>query len=118
MAILRNVDSLTCALALGSILLSAGCGGSKSDSAAPGSSSGGDSSSSSGGDSSSSSDTGGDSTSTTTPGGGAGNDTPTGCPKSALTILFAPMYSAYDGTHTFQIPAVVNGLDASQTSID
>jgi hypothetical protein len=112
MAIFRNVDSLTCALALGSVLLSAGCGGS-SNSATSSSTAG--SSSSSGGDSSSS-DNGGDTTGTT-PGGGAGNDTPTGCPKSALTILFSPMYSAYDGTHTFQVPAVVNGLDPTQISI-
>ncbi len=27
------------------------------------------------------------------------------------------MYSAYDGVHTFQVPAVVNGLDASQIAI-
>jgi hypothetical protein len=27
------------------------------------------------------------------------------------------MYSAYDGMHTFQVPAVVNGLDPTQTSI-
>jgi len=114
MAIFRNVDSLTCALALGSVLLSAGCGGS-SNSATSSSSAG----SSSGGDSSSNSDNGGDTSSTTTPGGGADNsgDAPTGCPKSALTILFSPMYSAFDGMHTFQVPAVVNGLDPTQTSI-
>jgi hypothetical protein len=42
----------------------------------------------------------------------------------ALNILFAPMYSAFDGVHTFQIPAVVNGVDptavtwsASDTSV-
>ena len=28
------------------------------------------------------------------------------------------MYSAYDGVHTFQIPAVVNGLDPTQVQID
>jgi len=28
------------------------------------------------------------------------------------------MYSAYDGVHTFQIPAVVNGIDATQTSLE
>ncbi|HEY0464590.1 MAG TPA: hypothetical protein VGC79_10290, partial [Polyangiaceae bacterium] len=27
------------------------------------------------------------------------------------------MYSAYDGVHTFQVPAVVNGIDASQIDI-
>ncbi len=28
------------------------------------------------------------------------------------------MYSAFDGVHTFQVPAVVNGLDASQITIN
>jgi hypothetical protein len=119
MAIFRHVDSLTCALALGSVLLGAGCGGS-SNSATQGSSGAGNTSSSSGGGGdSSSSDNAGDSSTTTTPGGGADNsdNTPTGCPKSALTILFSPMYSAYDGTHTFQVPAVVNGLDPTQIMI-
>ena len=118
MAIFRKVDSLTCALALTSVLVGAGCGGSssKSDGAAPSSNAG--STSSSGGDSSSNSSDGGDSTGTTTPGGGADStEQPTGCDKSALTILFSPMYSAFDGVHTFQIPAVVNGIDASQISI-
>jgi hypothetical protein len=37
-----------------------------------------------------------------------------GCSSTtALNILFNPMYSAFDGTHTFQIPAVVNGIDNS-----
>jgi hypothetical protein len=35
------------------------------------------------------------------------------CPKSALNILFSPMYSAFDGKHTFQVPAVVDGVDNS-----
>jgi cytochrome c553 len=35
------------------------------------------------------------------------------CPNGALKIAFDPMYSAYDGVHTFQIPAIVDGLDAS-----
>src|SRR5450631_3524366 len=120
MAIFRNVDSLTCAVALTSVLLSAGCGGSKSGGATPGSDNNGANTggSSSAGDSSSSSDDGGDATSTTTPGGGAaGTEKPTGCDKSALTILFSPMYSAFDGVHTFQVPAVVNGLDPTQISI-
>jgi hypothetical protein len=42
----------------------------------------------------------------------------TDCPKSALTILFNPMYSAYDGVHMFQLPAVVNGIDPTQVEID
>src|SRR5450631_4315808 len=119
MAIFRNVDSLTCALALTSVLLSAGCGGSKSGGATPGSDNNGATTggSSSAGDSSSNND-GGDATSTMTPGGGAaGTEKPTGCDKSALTILFSPMYSAFDGVHTFQVPAVVNGLDPTQISI-
>ena len=32
---------------------------------------------------------------------------------TALQIVFTPMYSAYDGTHRFQIPAIVNGIDLS-----
>ena len=31
----------------------------------------------------------------------------------AFTVLFAPMYSAFDGTHTFQIPAIVDGINFS-----
>lgn len=34
----------------------------------------------------------------------------TSCTTNALQVVFAPMYSAYDGTHTFQIPAVVQGV--------
>jgi hypothetical protein len=50
---------------------------------------------------------------------GTGGSTPAGaCPKSALTILFNPMYSAYDGVHMFQLPAVVSGLDPTQVQID
>lgn len=41
----------------------------------------------------------------------------TGCAANALQILFRPMYSAYDGVHTFQIPAVVNGLDPTAVEI-
>ena len=40
------------------------------------------------------------------------------CPKGALTILFNPMYSAYDGVHMFQLPAVVSGLDPAQVDIE
>jgi hypothetical protein len=42
---------------------------------------------------------------------------PAGCPANALEILFSSMYSAYDGMHTFQIPAVVNGLDPTEVEI-
>jgi hypothetical protein len=37
----------------------------------------------------------------------------TSCSTNALEILFNPMYSASDGTHMFQIPAVVNGIEGS-----
>jgi hypothetical protein len=30
-----------------------------------------------------------------------------------LDVIFSPMYSAYDGVHTFQIPAVVDGVNQS-----
>lgn len=30
-----------------------------------------------------------------------------------LELAFSPMYSAFDGTHTFQIPVIVNGFSAS-----
>jgi hypothetical protein len=40
-----------------------------------------------------------------------------GCPKSALSILFNPMYSAYDGMHMFQLPAVVNGIDPTAVQV-
>jgi hypothetical protein len=30
-----------------------------------------------------------------------------------LEVIFSPMYSAFDGTHKFQIPAVVNGVASS-----
>jgi hypothetical protein len=40
------------------------------------------------------------------------------CPKSAFKILFNPMYSAYDGMHTFQLPAVVNDIDPTAVTIE
>lgn len=39
-----------------------------------------------------------------------------GCPNSVIGIAFNPMYSAYDGMHTFQIPAIVDGIAASAIS--
>ena len=33
------------------------------------------------------------------------------CDKSQITISFAPMYSAYDGVHLFQVPATVVSID-------
>lgn len=37
----------------------------------------------------------------------------TSCATSVIKVVFAPMYSAYESTHTYQIPAVVNGIDES-----
>jgi hypothetical protein len=33
------------------------------------------------------------------------------CAKNDLQIFFSPMYTAFDGTHQFQIPAVVGNVD-------
>ena len=38
-----------------------------------------------------------------------------GCTDGGLTVAFSPMYSAYDGVHTFTIPAVVRGSNYSVT---
>ena len=45
--------------------------------------------------------------------GGIGetSDAPATCDKSQITISFAPMYSAYDGVHLFQVPATVVSID-------
>jgi hypothetical protein len=50
-------------------------------------------------------------------GGGSGGNNGTPPPKGTcanpqIDILFAPMYSAYDGVHPFKIPAVVDGIQA------
>ncbi len=45
----------------------------------------------------------------------AGGGTTACTSTSALQILFNPMYSAFDGAHSFQIPAIVNG--ASNTGL-
>jgi hypothetical protein len=37
------------------------------------------------------------------------------CPDAGLRVAFNPMYSAYDGTHTFQIPAIVVGSSGTVT---
>lgn len=56
--------------------------------------------------------TGGSSGTAGTTGSGTGISTPlTSCPKNSLEVVFSPMYSAYDGVHQFQVPAVVQGLD-------
>jgi hypothetical protein len=38
------------------------------------------------------------------------------CDKPQLIIPFSPMYSAYDGVHVFEVPAVVNGILPSAVS--
>jgi hypothetical protein len=38
-----------------------------------------------------------------------------GCTDGGLTVAFNPMYSAYDGTHTYAIPAVVYGSNGKVT---
>jgi hypothetical protein len=35
------------------------------------------------------------------------------CTNGGLTVAFSPMYSAFDGKHTFQVPAVVHGSDGN-----
>jgi hypothetical protein len=51
----------------------------------------------------------------------SGNGPPTAaipqssCVDAGLTIAFNPMYSAYDGTHMFKIPAVVRGSNGMVT---
>jgi hypothetical protein len=48
-------------------------------------------------------------------GGSTGNNgtVPGVCDKPEIDILFAPMYSAYDGAHTFKVPAVVDSISSS-----
>jgi hypothetical protein len=37
------------------------------------------------------------------------------CTDGGLVVAFSPMYSAFDGKHTFQVPAVVRGSNAQVT---
>lgn len=133
---LERTDLLVRVVILSSAVLGGACGSSNSDK--PSSSSGGTSnedSSSSGSGNSAAKDTSSDNGDSSSAGGdnssgggdnssagGAGSvddpyEAPPECPKSAISILFSPMYSAYDGEHTFQIPAVVSGLDPTQVDI-
>jgi hypothetical protein len=48
--------------------------------------------------------------------GGGGTGTQACTNNSALQIVFSPMYSAYEPSHKYQIPAVVNGIDPSVVS--
>lgn len=52
-----------------------------------------------------------DNTGTTTP-----PAAPKTCANSQLAVAFSPMYSAFDGTHTFQVPVVVDGVVPSTVS--
>lgn len=47
------------------------------------------------------------------PGGGSGNAQTACVSNDALRVLFSPAYSAYDGMHTFQVPAIVDGINGS-----
>jgi hypothetical protein len=42
--------------------------------------------------------------------GGSGGQSNTCQNPNALQIFFSPMYSAFDGEHTYQIPAIVSGV--------
>lgn len=55
--------------------------------------------------------------SSSTSGGGGGGGSTACTEPNALTIEFSPMYSAYDGTHMFQIPAIVTGLSGATWSV-
>ncbi len=43
----------------------------------------------------------------------AGGGTGMGTCQGNLSLSFTPMYSAYDGTHTFQVPAIANGVSGA-----
>jgi hypothetical protein len=43
--------------------------------------------------------------------GGSSNAVPGVCDNPTLEVLFSPAYSAFDGMHTFKVPAVVNSID-------
>jgi hypothetical protein len=54
----------------------------------------------------------GNSTGTASGSSSSGTVTPASCSTpDGLGIVFSPMYSAYEPTHTYQLPAVVNGVD-------
>lgn len=58
----------------------------------------------------------GDSSGNGSGGGGSGgaksaNDE---CSDSSLTIVFSPMYSAYESSHTYQVPAIISGVASSK----
>jgi hypothetical protein len=44
---------------------------------------------------------------------GAVSTAPGTCAKNDITIAFSPMFTAFDGIHSFQVPAVVSGVAGS-----
>jgi len=58
---------------------------------------------------------GGEEKSDPTPGKGTGTDNATGSAGS-LKLLFAPMYSAFEPSHTYQLPVIVDGLTGATFS--
>ncbi len=46
--------------------------------------------------------------------GGSNTNGATSCTDESLDVSFKPMYSSYDGTHTFQVPAIVDGVSATK----
>lgn len=38
------------------------------------------------------------------------------CSEGGLTIAFSPMYSAYESSHTYQVPAIVLGVNSSKVT--
>jgi hypothetical protein len=42
--------------------------------------------------------------------GGTGGRNPQECSGAPLQIFFSQMYSAFDGVHTFEVPAIVSGM--------
>ncbi len=49
-------------------------------------------------------------------GGGTGTTTQGQCANPSLKLAFSPMYSAFDGTHTFQVPVIVSGLTGTNVT--
>lgn len=100
-AIRTTAMGALCALALST----GACSSSKSPMGSGGGSGGSSSGGGSGGSAAGGSGAGG--------AGGGGTTIPgiTGCESPSLEVLFTPMFSAFDGTHTYKLPAVVNNVD-------
>jgi hypothetical protein len=57
------------------------------------------------------------SSSSTSSGGTSGADgSSTACASSTLQIAFSPMYTGWDGTHSFAVPAVVKGVKGTDVT--